>query len=157
MANKKSFKDSALIMSILYILVGALLLIFRAETLNWAMTIAGVVFVVSGILELIKKNYVGGAVSAIIGIVILVLGWTIAWIVLLVLGIMIAFKGIVALIDVLKSSDRTALRLVFPVLTILCGLALAFAFGELMDIMIIVGGVLILIDGIFGLLAALKK
>ena len=157
MANKKSFKDSALIMSILYILVGALLLIFRAETLNWAMTIAGVVFVVSGILELIKKNYVGGAVSAIIGIVILVLGWTIAWIVLLVLGIMIAFKGIVALIDVLKSSDRTALRLVFPLLTIVCGLALAFAFGELMDIMIIVGGVLILIDGIFGLLAALKK
>ena len=157
MANKKSFRDSALIMSILYILVGALLLIFRAETIGWAMTIAGVVFVVSGILELIKKNYVGGVVSAIIGIVILVLGWTLAWIVLLVLGIMIAFKGVVALFGVLKSSDRSALGLVFPILTILCGLALAFAFGELMDIMIIVGGVMILIDGIFGLIAALKK
>jgi len=157
MANKKSFKDSALIMSILYILVGALLLIFRSEMIGWAMTIAGIVFLVSGVLELIKKNWVGGAISAIIGIVILVLGWTIAWIVLLVLGIMIAFKGAVALIDVLKSSDRTALRLVFPILTIVCGLALAFAFGQLMDIMIIVGGILILIDGIFGLIAALKK
>ena len=157
MANKKSFRDSALIMSILYILVGALLLIFRAETIGWAMTIAGVVFVVSGILELIKKNYVGGAVSAIIGIVILVLGWALAQIVLLVLGVLIAFKGVVALFTVLKSSDRSALGLVFPVLTILCGLALAFAFGELMDIMIIVGGVMILIDGIFGLIAALKK
>ena len=76
---------------------------------------------------------------------------------MLVLGIMIAIKGIVALIDVLKSSDRTALRLIFPILTIVCGLALAFAFGELMDIMMIVGGILILIDGIFGLIAALKK
>ena len=157
MANKKSFKDSALIMSLLYIVLGALLLIFRAETLNWAITIAGIVFIASGILEVLKKNYVGGAISAIIGIAILVLAWLLIEIVLLVLGIMIAFKGVVALIDVLKSSDRTALRLVFPVLTIVCGLALAFAFGELMNIMIIVGGILILIDGIFGLIAALKK
>ena len=157
MANKKSFKDSALIMSLLYIALGALLLIFRAETLNWAITIAGIVFIASGILEVLKKNYVGGAISAIIGIAILVLAWLLIEIVLLVLGIMIAFKGVVALIDVLKSSDRTALRLVFPVLTIVCGLALAFAFGELMNIMIIVGGILILIDGIFGLIAALKK
>jgi len=157
MAKNTSKKDSGLLASILYILIGILLLIFRSEALGWAMTIAGIVFLVSGVLELIKKNWVGGAISAIIGIVILVLGWTIAWIVLLVLGIMIAFKGAVALIDVLKSSDRTALRLVFPILTIVCGLALAFAFGQLMDIMIIVGGILILIDGIFGLIAALKK
>ena len=157
MAKKKSFKDSALIMSILYILVGALLLIFRAAMLDLAIKIVGIVFIVSGVLELIKKNWVGGVISAIIGIAILVLAWAFIEIVLLVLGIMIAIKGIISLIDVLKSSDRTALRLVFPVLTIVCGLALAFAFGSLMDIMIIVGGVLILIDGIFGLIAALKK
>ena len=150
---KKS--NSELYSSLLYIIIGVLLVIFRSQTLGWAMTIAGVIFLISGILDLLKKNWAGGAVSLIIGLAILVLGWTATQIVLLVLGILIAIKGVVALIDVLKRSKKNALEIVFPVLSIVVGLMLAFGNG--LDIMIIIVGVLLTIDGILGLTGSLKK
>ena len=152
MATKK---NSELFSALLYIVIGILLIVFRAETIGWAMTIAGVVFVVSGVLDLIKKNYTGGAISLIIGIAILVLGWLAVKIVLLVLGILIAVKGIVALIDALKAKNKNALDLVFPVLTVVVGLLLAFGNG--VDVMILIVGILLAIDGVIGLVGALKK
>ena len=68
MAKKKSLKASGVLASLLYIVLGALLLIFPGEALKWAMTIAGVVFIVFGALELLKKNILGGVISLIIGI-----------------------------------------------------------------------------------------
>lgn len=147
--------NNSLFSSLLYIIVGLLLVIFRGETLNWAMTIAGVIFVICGVLELIKKNYVGGAVSLVIGIVILVLGWTLAGIVLLVLGILIAIKGIVELIDVIKQKKLSVKDLIFPIVTIAVGLLLAFGNG--LEILIIITGILLIVDGAIGLIAALKK
>jgi hypothetical protein len=151
MAKKK---NSELISSLLYIIIGVLLMIFRSQTLGWAMTIAGVFFVVCGVLELVRQNWVGGAVSLIIGIAILVLGWLAAQIVLLVLGILIAVKGVVALINVLKKKRPNALELVFPILSIVVGVMLAFGNG--LDIMILIVGILLTVDGIIGLVASLR-
>ncbi|MBQ7386975.1 MAG: DUF308 domain-containing protein [Clostridia bacterium] len=148
-------KNSALFSSLLYIIIGVLLIIFRTETLGWAMTIAGVFFIVSGILDLVKKNFSSGAISLIIGIAIIVLGWLAVKIVLLVLGILIVIKGVLALVDALKGDKKNALDLVFPVLTMFVGLMLAFGNG--LDIMIIIVGVLLAIDGVLGLVSALKK
>ena len=150
---KKS--NSELFSSLLYIIIGVLLVIFRSQTLGWAMTIAGIVFIVSGILDLVKKNWAGGAVSLIIGIAILILGWAAAQIVLLVLGILIAIKGIVALINVLKRKNKGILEILFPILSIVVGLMLAF--GNALDIMIIIVGVLLIVDGVIGLLGSAKK
>ena len=150
---KKS--NTELFSSLLYIIIGVLLMIFRTQTLGWAMTIAGIIFIVSGALDLIKKNWVGGAVSLIIGLASLVLGWTAAKIVLLVLGILIAIKGILALIGVLKKANKNALEIVFPILSIVVGLMLAFGNG--LDVMIIIVGALLTIDGIIGLAGSLKK
>lgn len=147
--------NSELFSSLLYILLGVLLVVFKSQTLGWAMTIAGIFFVISGALDLIKKNWTGGAVSLIIGIAILVLGWAAAKIVLLVLGIMIAIKGIVAFIDVCKQKKKNALQILFPILTVIVGLMLAF--GNALDIMIIIVGVLLIVDGILGFIGSLKK
>lgn len=146
---------SELFSSLLYIIIGVLLIVFKSETLEWAMTIAGIFFLISGVLDLVKKNWTGGAVSLIIGIAILVLGWLATAIVLLVLGILIAIKGIVALIDAFKKSKKNALDIVFPVLTVVVGLMLAFGNG--LDVMIIIVGVLLAIDGVLGLIGSLKK
>ena len=148
-------QNSELFSSLLYIIIGVLLVIFRSHTLGWAMTFAGIFFVISGILDMLKKNWSGGAVSLIIGISILVLGWLATKIVLLVLGIMIALKGVVALIDVLKGKPSTALEFVFPILSVVVGLMLAFGSG--LDLMIIIVGILLAIDGAIGLVGALKK
>ena len=147
--------NSELFSSLLYIIIGVLLVIFRSQTLGWAMTVAGIVFVISGILDLVKKNWAGGAVSLIIGIAILVLGWVAAQIVLLVLGILIAIKGIVALIDVLNKKSKNVLEIIYPILSIVVGLMLAF--GNALDIMIIIVGVLLIVDGAIGLIGSVKK
>lgn len=150
---KKS--NSELFSSLLYIIIGVLLIIFRSQTLGWAMTVAGVFFIVSGVLDLIKQNWAGGAVSLIIGIAILVLGWAAAQIVLLVLGVLIAIKGVVALIEVFKQANKNALQIVFPILTVVVGIMLAFGNG--LDVIIVITGVLLAIDGVLGLIGSVKK
>ncbi len=152
MAKKQ---NNELFTSILYIVVGVLLAIFPETAVSWAMTIAGVLFIVSGVLDLIKKNWAGGAVSLIIGIAIITLGWLITGIVLIVLGVLIAIKGIIALINVFKKEKKRALDIVFPVLTVVLGVGLAF--GGLAHWVLVIAGVLLAIDGVIGVVSALKK
>lgn len=151
--NRKN--NSEIFSSLLYIIVGVLLIVFRSQTLNWAMTVVGVIFIASGILDVIGRNTTGGAVSLIIGIAVLVLGWVAAKIVLLVLGLLIAIKGAVALINLLKSGCRSALMLVFPLLSVVVGVMLAFGNG--LDVMIMIVGVLLAADGVLGLAASLTN
>ena len=153
MAKKKSVSVSS---PILYIVLGALLAIFRSSMLNWAMTLAGLFFIVMGIVDLTKKKMLGGIINIVIGVAILVLGWVITSIVLLVLGILIAIKGATELVEVmkLKKKKRTFFKLIFPIITIIVGLALAF--GNALDYVILAVGVILIVDGILGLVGAKK-
>ena len=150
---KKQNKE--LISSILYIVVGVLLAVLRGGAIGIAMTIVGALFIVSAILDIIKKNYAGGAISAIIGIAIIILGNTLVNIVLIVLGVLIAIKGLVALVNVLKKDKKNALEIVFPIITVLIGIGIAF--GNVSGWIIFFGGILLAIDGVIGLIGALKK
>ena len=152
MAKKK---HSELLASVLYIIVGILLIIFNSRALDLAMTISGVLFIVFGVLDILKRNWFGGAISLIIGVIIIVLGKIALDIVLLVLGILIALKGVVALIDVLKKRRKNALEVLFPILSIAAGLILAFGNGVAIVTTII--GILLTIDGVLGAFGALKK
>ena len=141
--------------SILYLLIGVLLIAFPGDMIGWAMTCAGIFFAISGILEMLKKNYAGGAVSLFIGIVILVLGWLVADIVLLVLGILIAVKGVVALLDALKRKKLNVIEIVYAAITIAAGLFLAFGNG--VGVLVIIVGVLLAVNGVVGLVSAFNK
>lgn len=152
MATKKK---SELFSALLYIVIGVLLAIFKEGVLDWAIFLVGAIFIISGILEVAKKNYTGGAISLIIGIAILILGGFLKDIVFLVLGILIAVKGCVSLIDALKAKKKNALSIVFPVLTIALGILLAF--GNLVGTVIFIAGILLAIDGVIGLIGAIKK
>ncbi len=147
MAKKKSGLNIST--PILYILLGALLAIFPSEMLEWAMTLAGIFFIISGIVDILKNNTLGGAVNLVIGIVVLVLGWTITNIVLFVLGILIAVKGLTDLIGVLKRKKKSVIGIIFAVITMIVGLALAFGNG--LNYVIIAVGVILIIDGVIGL------
>lgn len=147
--------QSELFTSILYIAIGVLLAIFRSGSLDIAMTIAGVFFIISGVLDIVKKNYVGGAVSAGIGVAIIVLGWLVKNIVLLILGILIAVKGVIALIEVIKKASKNVLEMIFPVLSIVLGIMLAIGGG--LDLIILIVGIVLAVNGVIGLLGALKK
>ncbi len=151
----KKIGNNELFSSILYIVVGVLLAIFRAETLRWVMIAIGVLFIVTGVLELVKKNWAGGAISLVIGIAIAVLAGFFVNVALIVLGVLVAIKGVIALIDVIKRSSKNALEIIFPILAILVGIGLAF--GPLASIIILIVGILLIVDGVIGLVGALKK
>ena len=50
---------------------------------------------------------------------------------------------------------KNALEIVFPILTVVVGGMLAFGNG--LDVMIVIVGVLLAIDGVLGLIGSLKK
>ena len=141
---------------VLYIVLGVLLAVFRSQMLNWAMTLAGLFFIITGIIDVSKKIAFSGAINLIIGIAILVLGWALTNIVLLVLGVLIALKGLVEFIEVmgLKKKKRSFLRLAFPILTVIVGLGLAF--GNALDHIIVAVGIILIVDGVLGILGAKK-
>lgn len=146
--------DSTLFTSILYIVVGVLLAVMPGDVLKWGVLAIGVFFIVSGILELVKKNWVGGAISLAIGVAIIILEWFILKWIFIVLGVLIALKGVVALINAIKY-NTTVLGLLFPILTIIAGVGIAF--GGMADIMLIIAGIFLAVNGIIGLIGALKK
>ena len=154
MAKAKKKNYSGLSTALLYFLIGLTLIIFRSQAIGWMMTIVGAFFIVFGVLDLLAGNVVGGAISLIIGIATIVLGWTLFKIVLLVLGILIAIKGLLALCDELKKKKHTLLGLLFPILTIIFGVLLAFGNG--FDIILLLVGIFFVIDGVLGLVASLK-
>ena len=155
MAKSKKKLDSRLYTALLYILLGLTLIIFRTQAISWAVTIIGACFIVFGVLDLIYGNTVGGAISLIIGIAMIVLGWTIVKIVLLVLGILIAIKGLLALNAELRKKKHTLIGLLFPILTIIFGILLAFGNG--FSIVLLLVGILFVVDGLLGLIAVMKK
>ena len=148
-------RNTELISSVLYIIIGILLVIFRSETLSWVMTAAGIFFIICGVIDVIVKNFIDGAVSLIIGFAILVLGWTLAKIVLLVFGILIAIKGLILLFEVIQKKKKTLPEIIYPMASVVLGLLLAFGNG--LDILIVVSGVLLALDGVVGVFASLKK
>ncbi|MBP3396260.1 MAG: DUF308 domain-containing protein [Clostridia bacterium] len=154
MAKRKT-SNSALATSLLYIIIGVLLIVFRSQTLGWAITVAGAVFVAFGIVDLLRRNYTSGAINLAIGIAILVLGRLAAQVVLLVMGILIAVKGLVALIEALNRKRKNLMLILFAIFSIVVGLMLAFGNG--FDIMVLIVGILLTIDGVLGLFSALKK
>lgn len=152
MAKKTKSEFSS---SLLYIIVGALLVVFKDDMLSIAMTVMGVLFILSGALDILRLNVIGGAVSIVIGIAILVLGWLVAAVVLLVLGILIAVKGVVALLDVLRKKKKNLLELLFPIVSVILGIMLAFGNG--IEAVLLATGILFIVDGALGLIGAIKK
>lgn len=155
MAKKKI--GAQLFSAILYIAIGILMVSLRSGLIGWLVTIAGIIFIISGILDIVRKNWFSGAVNLIIGIVILVLGNLIPNIIFIVIGVLLAVKGLVALIEAIKKGPANALEIVFPIISVVIGVTLVFAWGKVIDIVLIVGGILLIIDGIIGLIGALKK
>ncbi|MBO5010404.1 MAG: DUF308 domain-containing protein [Clostridia bacterium] len=144
--------NSELFSSILYIALGILLAVFRHEAIAIAMTIAGIFFIVTGVLDVIKKNYYNGGVSLVIGIAIILIGNLLKDIIFIVLGILVAVKGVVALIDVLKRKPNV-LEIIAPALTIALGIFLAF--GDAAPVIVLVAGILLAVDGALGLIGSL--
>ena len=153
MAKKQSFNLSS---PLLYIILGALLFIFGLELIGLLMTIAGIFFVVMGIVYLVRRRVVSGVVNLVIAAIIIYLGWAIGEIVLTILGIIIVAKGVLDLFSLLKHKRVNVLNVIFVVLTVAIGLMLAVSPSGFLQTAMKIAGALLIVDGILGLIGAKK-
>lgn len=149
MAKKKVvLVPGNLVTCALYAVIGLLLIILKAGSLNILMTIIGALFIVYGIFEILKKNLIQGVVMAVIGAVIIICGWTIAEIVLLIFGILLAVYGVLGIVKNIKAGFPALLS---PIVTVVIGVLLIVAKWALMDVMCIIAGVVFLINAVLAL------
>lgn len=149
MAKKKVvLVPGNLVTCALYAVIGLLLIILKAGSLNILMTIIGALLIVYGIFEILKKNLIQGVVMAVIGAVVIICGWTIAEIVLLIFGILLAVYGVLGIVKNIKAGFPALLS---PIVTVVIGVLLIVAKWALMDVMCIIAGVVFLINAVLAL------
>ena len=156
-------KASQLVSSIMTLILGILFVILKGEVVGIALTVFGVVLIVTAIIELVRKNIVSGIIKAVLGIAVLAFGWALLDIALLVIGIVLIIFGILELVKrivaiVKKQNGKllaTILGFISPVFSAVAGYFLVTSSGEAVNWAIILGGVLLIIDGILALIEAL--
>ncbi len=152
MAKKRS--NSNFVTALAYIIIGVLFCLFKATVLDWLMTAVGAIFVLQGVVDLIRKNLVSGLIGIVIGVVIILGGWFFVDIVLLVLGLLLAIKGVMALLAALSAKKKNIITILFALLTVVIGVMLVINKWAMMDTMFIVIGVLLIVNGLMDLVGA---
>ncbi len=156
-------KTSQLISAIMTLVLGILFLILKDDVIGIALTVLGIVLIITAVLELIRKNFTSGIIKAVLGIAVLVIGWTLLDIAIIVVGIVLMVYGILELIKrivaiVKKQTDgflATILGFIAPAICIAASVLLLT--GKALDIGITIAGVLFIIDGVLALIGALAS
>lgn len=144
-ANDKATLMTALV----YIVLGALFIIFRTQLITWLMIAAGIVLIAAGVWEIIKKDLVTGIVLIAVGVLFLLgIIEAITGIVLLILGVVLVAKGVLDLVNAFKASRVSVLSVVSAVITIAIGVLLIVSNWKLVDWVLIVVGAIMIVDGI---------
>ncbi len=147
MATKKVSNN--FMMAILYVVIGALLCIFKSNILSWIMTIAGALFIIAGLLDIFRhKNKKTGVINIVIGVAILVAGWLLLEIALIVFGVLIVINGLKELLAIKSKKFKAYLS---PLVTILVGAMLVLAKWLVADWFFIAVGVVFILNGVLAL------
>ena len=156
-------KSSQIVSALMTLILGILFVILKGEIVEIALTVFGVVLIVTAIIELVRKNIVSGIIKAILGILVLAVGWMLIDIALLVIGIVLVVFGVLELVKriiaLFKKNNTKLLAKILgfisPVFSIVAGYFLITSSGEAVGWAIIVGGVLLIINGVLALVEAL--
>ncbi len=156
--SKPNITIDNVITCVIYALIGLLLVFLKSGALGYVMTALGVLFIVVGVMDIVKtKNLTKGLVEIGIGVVIIVCGWTITEILLLVLGVLLVIVGVLGIVQNAKAGLKALLS---PIVTVVIGSLLIVATWQLMDVLCIVAGVIFILNGVlalFGKSVSLQK
>ena len=148
MAKKVKISNNT-VAAVLYVLVGVLFCIFKKSMLNWLLTAAGIVFIVLGVLDILKKKHddlIKGIVEAVIGVVILVGGWAFVGVALIIFGAFLLIEGVIDLMAAIKAKAGI-FTMIAAVITAVVGVLLIASKWVMLDWFFIVMGVILIVDG----------
>lgn len=143
------------IAGIIYIVFGILCIAFRGGIISFAAFCVGIAFIVFGILQLVNELVVSGTVMLILGIAILCAGWFMVSVLFYMIAIAMIVYGIVRLTDFFKTRavNDTIFRpeALRPILLIICGIVFMFNQGGTISVIFIFVGILLIISGILAI------
>ena len=158
-------RSSQFLSALMTLILGVLFVILKGEVVGIAIKVFAIVLIITAVLELIRLKIASGIVKAILGIVLVAFGWAITEIALLVIGIVLIVFGVLELVKrivALFKKNRTKLLakilgFISPVFSIVAGYFLITSSGEAVGWAIVVGGVLLIINGVLALVEALAS
>lgn len=163
----KDLLKNELVTDIVLLIVGIILTIWPNETLNVAVNVVGSVVCLFGVINIImwfsnKGNYSTlfvGILTLVIGIFIIVRSNDIISIMHILLGIAVLADGITnlkSLYDVKSDSKSWKALFISAIITTLLGLLLIFRPLFIADMVIRIGGIIMILCGLEGLLIMRK-
>lgn len=151
--TNKNLNLNMLIFPIVMLLSGICMVIFGSNMLNIALYIIGVLFLVSGIITLVRKDVIPGVINLVIGIVIILLGSLLINIAVLVIGIILLVVGIVSIVKLFVDKKVEILNFVGPIIMVLVGILLVCGnFFTFVDLIIKAAGICLIIFATYKLL-----
>lgn len=154
-------RTSQVISAIMTLALGILFVILKNEVIGIAMTVLGVALVILGVIDLIKLRLISGIIKILLAVAVFVIGGLLIDVAVIVLAVVLLIYGIMTLVKRIteKKKGRGALAVILgfiePVICIIGSVfLLTGGSGKAISWAIIVAGVLLIIDGIIGIIAA---
>ena len=149
MAKKLSkFLSSPIVLALAYIVIGVLFCIKKSEVLKWVVLIAGILFIVQGVIDIIfNKNFTTGIIEAAIGVVIILFGMLLLQAAAIILGVVMIINGVIAIVTLPKSLAVT----IYNLLAIVIGVLLIVGYWYVVDWFYILIGVALIVNGVLTL------
>ena len=162
MKKRKSNKSNELLTAIALILIGGLFIIYKGEVISIAMSLIGITLVVLGIIDILRARVFSGVVKLVFAALVVLAGWLFVTLALYVLGAFLLIAGITQLIAISKLKIKkltlpAVMHIAQPVIYILVAICLFFNQGGAISWVFILSGVLLILDGIAGIIGALDK
>jgi len=169
---KEAITGDSLLLALMYILIGIVMLAFGNGSIDFIFWITGVIMILFGILQIVLEStdVKGGLITIIIGIIVIILSWTpidtiLVGVILILCALpMLGFAlpaisekiGIKA-IDMGSSTINKVIAIVLLItgVCLIIGLFIDDA-GSISDILIRVGGLVLLAVGVLDFLNAMK-
>ena len=162
MKKRRNNSSNELLTAAALIIIGLLFIMFKGGVISIAMSLIGITLIVLGILDVLRQRVVSGIVKLVLAALVMLAGWLFITLALYVLGafLLIAGAGQLVALSKLKFKKLTlgvAMHFVQPIIYILVAICLFFNQGGAINWVFTVSGILLLVDGIVGLIGALDK
>lgn len=157
-------KTNKYISAAIMMAIGLLLIILKGGIIGILLTALGVALIVMGILDAVQRKDVARCViKCVVGAVIILGGWLFVAVMLYILGALLVIVGILWIIKLVQRHTKganligTITAYLVPALYILIGVCLFFNQSAFVDVVFIIVGVIVLVDGIIQLVNAIKE
>ena len=151
-------KKGDVVSSVIFIALGVMLMILKGEVISVMLTILGITALVLGVMDLVDSRTTSGITKIVIGLCVIIFGWMFVNLAFYILAAVLLLQGISQIVSIYKYSPvnlTTKERVILcfkPAVTVIAGACLLFNQGGAIAWIFWVVGILLVVEGILGLL-----